>query len=205
MKYEELKEEIRSISEIAESVPERFRERCFDLLLQRLLDSGAVEARRGPAASAVDESQKKPSGNEIKKPTSDGKIPIQTQMKVFMQKTGITLPDIEQVLIFDEGSVHFIQEPKTQRISRGQIEWSLLLALKNGIETNNLSVDPEAVRSMCQEKGFYEISNFWKAFKTETNVSYFQGPMESQGQVQKLTAEGMKELAKLIKQLAPST
>ena len=41
MKYESLKEEIKSIAEIADSVPETFKERCFEVLLQNLLASVA--------------------------------------------------------------------------------------------------------------------------------------------------------------------
>jgi len=39
MEYEELKDEITAIAEIAAGVPEAFRERCFDLLLTHLLQS----------------------------------------------------------------------------------------------------------------------------------------------------------------------
>ena len=39
MKYRELKEEISAIAEVANGVPEAFRERCFAVLLQHLLDS----------------------------------------------------------------------------------------------------------------------------------------------------------------------
>lgn len=103
--------------------------------------------------------------------------------------------------MFEDGAVLFVHEPKTNKIARGQIEWALLLALKNGIESNILAADPEKGRSICQEKGFYDKANFLKNFRGATTAAYFTGPMDAQGEPQKLTTEGMKELAKVIKNL----
>lgn len=117
----------------------------------------------------------------------------------------MTAADLAQILIYEDNEVHFVQEPTTQKIARGQIEWALLLALKNGITTNNLSVDPESVRSICQEKGFYDKTNFSNYFKSPKNAALFQGPMEPQGQAQKLSPEGQKALGKLINELATTS
>jgi len=75
-------------------------------------------------------------------------------------------------------------------------------ALAGAQERNVISVDPEDVRSICQEKGFYDKANFIKNFKTPKNAALFQGQMDAQGGPQKLSTEGQKELAKLIKELA---
>ena len=190
MKYRELKEEISAIAEIANGVPEAFRERCFAVLLQHLLDS---EPKKTSPPKDIPEDR-----NERDRETS---IPTPSQIKVFMQKTEITTADLARVVLYEDGEVHFVQEPKTGKIARGQIEWALLLALKNGIGSNVISVDPEDVRSICQEKGFYDKANFIKNFKTPKNAALFQGQMEAQGGPQKLSTEGQKELGKLIKEL----
>ena len=36
-----------------------------------------------------------------------------------------------------------------------------------------ITTDPEDVRSVCQEKGYYDKGNFAGAFKTEKNVRLF--------------------------------
>ncbi len=105
-------------------------------------------------------------------------------------------------MIFEDGIVHLVREPAGTRIARGQIEWALLIALINGIENNTLAADPEKVRSVCQEKGFYDGTNFGKNFKSTNAAKLFQGVMEGQGTAQKLTPTGQDELAKLIKSLA---
>lgn len=195
MKYEDLKKEIQSIADIAASVPEAFRDRCFQVLLEHLLGSRTPTA--GPTA---------PPQTQAENPAPiTGSIPTPSQIKVLMQKTGLTEADLARVVLWEDDEVHFIREPTTSKVARGQIEWSLLLALKNGIASNSLSVDPEDVRSICQEKGFYDKVNFVRNFKTAKNAALFQKPMEKQGEPQKLTADGQAELARLVMELAASS
>lgn len=197
MSYKELKDEIESIASISNSVPEPFRDKCFELLLSHLLDSHTPKKE----VTEKHEGKEKDEESAIKLITNgSATIPTPSQVKVFMQKTGVTMEDLKRVVIFEDDDVHFVQEPTTQKIARGQIEWALLLALRNGIVSNALSVDAESVRSICQDKGFYDKGNFSKNFKN--NSTLFQAPLEPQGDAQKLSGEGQKELGKLIKELA---
>jgi hypothetical protein len=87
------------------------------------------------------------------------------------------------------------------KIAKGQMSWALLLTLKNCILNNIMSVDSETVRSVCQEKGFYDKANFTANFKSQKYKKLFKGPLEPQGSAQVLTNEGQKELSALIQQL----
>ena len=205
MKYEELKEEIKVIAEIADSVPEAFRERCFEVLLQNLLTSVAAAERPTqkppgkPAATDEPQDAPLPAAN-------DGSVPTPSQIKVFMQKTGVTAADLAKVVMYDDNTVHFIKEPVGNKIARGQVEWAvLLLALKKGIEKNVLEVDPEEVRSICQDKGFYDAANFSTNFKGGVTAKLFQGEMKKQGAAQKLSNDGLAELGKIVKEFAART
>jgi hypothetical protein len=205
MDQEKLKAEIKEIAEIAASVPEAFQARCFEILLQNLLGQSALPEAKSRRADADpgDEIREKPDQNADR---GRGSLPVlPAQVKVFMQKTGVTADDIARVIMVEDGEAHFVREPVTQKIARGQIEWALLLALSNGITNNNLSVDPESVRSICQEKGFYDRTNFITNFKNAKNVVLFSGTMDSQGPAQKLTSEGQLELGRLVKALASAT
>lgn len=200
MRYEELKEEIKAIAEIANSVPEAFRERCFEILLQNLLSETpkhkkTEEGKREEPSNQPNEGQKPPGGGK----SSNG-LPTPTAIRVFIQKTQTTSEELARVVMFEDNQVHFIREPQGHGIAKGQIEWALLLALKNGFESGSLEIDPESVRSVCQEKGYYDSPNFQKNFKN--NAVLFAGPMERQGAAQKLTSEGQAELAKVVKELA---
>ncbi len=200
MKYEELKSEVKDIVDICESVPEKYRSQCFDILLQSLLsgvDHGRTGKREGADAFNADGKDEK----SYKQNNGNSPLPTPSQIKVLMQKTGVTLDELQQIAMYEDDEVHFILEPTTKKIARGQIEWALMTALRNGVTQNNLAADPENVRSICIEKGFYDKANFAATFKTPKNAALFQGPMEAQGEPQKLSAEGQKELGKLVKQL----
>ncbi len=162
MDYEELKREIRAIAEIANTVPEPFREKCFEILLQNLLDSEKAKSRKEDTATPEEE-KKQPS-----------KVPTPAQIRVLMSKTGVTQEHLESIVLIENGECHFVREPKPRKVARGQVEWALLLALRNGILNNSLSVDPEDVRSICQEKGFYDAKNFATNFKTPKVAKFFR-------------------------------
>lgn len=196
MDYANLKDDIEEIAEIAGSVPEPFREKCFEILLSNLVGG----ARRQP-----------PGGKDLADgATADPRaetddLPITTQLRIFMTRTGITEEDLRAILMVAEEEVHFIREPEPQKITQGQKEWALLLALKNCILKNSLSVDPEDVRSICQDKGYYDRPNFASAFKRSKIAGLFKGPMEPLGEPQQLTHKGEDELAKVIRSLGESS
>lgn len=204
MKFEKLKEEIKAIAEIADSVPEAFKERCFEILLENLLTPASPDtkkvAQETPGTAAVPAAQ--PKEADVPASENGSTIPKPSQIKVFMGKTGVTAADLSKVLMYEDETVHFIQEPQGNKIARGQIEWALLLALKKGVEKNVLEVDPEVARSICQEKGFYDQKNFQANFKSANASKLFMGAMEKQGPAQKLSSDGMTELGKIVKELA---
>jgi hypothetical protein len=202
MDYEKLKAGVKEIAEIATSVPEQFRDKCFELLLSNLLRTEGTDSARqlrhdkgGQVEPPQDESEKKP--NLIQ-----GEIPITTQVRVLMKKTGVTKEELENILLYENDEVHFIKEPHPKGITTGQMEWALLLALKNAILNDSLSTDPEDVRSVCQEKGYYDKGNFAGVFKQERNAKWFRKALVKQGPAEPLSSEGQDALGELIKRLA---
>jgi hypothetical protein len=181
MDYLTLKKEIKEIVEIADSVPEAFKEKCFEVLLNHLITGSLkplppTDLGRATADSGL-------------QPTEMLDLPMTAQLRVFMQRTGISEDEIKSMLLFSENDVHFVREPVPKKVAAGQIQWALLLALKNCILNNELSVDPEDVRSVCQEKGFYDAANFSATFKTPKNAKLFKGLMEAQGEAQFLRSQ----------------
>lgn len=197
MNYETLKTEVSEIAAIAESVPEAFRQRCFELLLERLLDEAAP--RQSPPPASPPPSVVAASNNGTS--TAEA-LPTPAQVRVFMQRTGVTVEQLAAVVTVADGEVHFLREPAPDKVAKGQTQWALLLALKNAISLNAFTVDPEAVRSVCQEKGFYDKGNFAKNFKYEGTAKLFKKPLEPQGEAQGLSTDGFDALAELVKSLA---
>lgn len=198
MDYSKLKIEIVEIANIATSVPEPFRAKCFEILLTHLL--APISKVDEPAAP------QSPSEGEISK-KSDAAVPLtapislSASVRAFMKKTGITEEELGKAFYHENDEFHFLIEPSPATVRRGAIEWALLLAARNGILSNNFEVDPEDVRSMCQEKGYYDPTNFWKAFQSSKNKGLFNGALKSQGDARKLTAAGQEELAKVLREL----
>jgi len=192
MSYEKLKKEIKEISEIAASVPEAFREKCFEILLNHVLSGDDV--KKTPKGADKGEKQEKQ-----QKPPKDTNLP--SHVKAFMRRRDITEEQINSLVMLDGEDLHFIKEPSHNEASRGQNEWSLLLALKNGILHNSLKADPEDVRSLVQEKGYYNAANFSTNFKKAKYAAYFKEALEPQGSAQALSPDGEKALAELIRSL----
>lgn len=189
MSYEKLKKEIKEISEIAASVPDAFKEKCFEILLNHVLSG-----EKGKVPPKKDEKEK-----EVREDESDASsIEVPSHVRAFMRRREISQEQIDSLVMLDGEDLHFIKEPSHNEASRGQNEWALLLALKNGILNNSLKADPEDVRSLVQDKGYYNSKNYSTNFKKEKYAVYFKGVMEAQGSAQALSQDGEKALAELI-------
>lgn len=194
MDYERLKGEIEAIVEIASSIPEQFQQKCFEILLSATLTELAT-----PLA---EEAQRFVAGHAPQFAAADEGIPMTTSLRVFMQRREVATEDLQRVLMYADGEVHFLSEPSNMAVAHGQMAWALLLALKNAILIDKMETDPEDVRSVCKAKGFYDVANFAATFKREPYAEYFKKPLEPQGEPQLVSQDGETELAELIKKLA---
>jgi hypothetical protein len=192
MDYKQLKEEIKEIVEIAASVPDAFREKCFELLLSNLLSVKETKAHAAPP----------PVTTSPPTTTTGQGLVLHANIKAFMRRRGVTKDQIETVVMVEDGNVHFLKEPAHGQAAKGQADWALLLTLKNGILNNDLKVDPEEVRSMVQEKGFYDPANYAANFKKPKYAALFRAVLEPQGESQPLSSSGETALAELIKSLS---
>jgi hypothetical protein len=197
MDYAKLKGEIKEIAEVAAQVPETFREKCFEVLLEHLLASEGVSPGAGQRVKPETNKEKAPAGAP-----APATVPVNTQIRVFMQRTSVTKEELERVVLVDGTEVHFVREPTHGTVAKGQMEWALLLALKNAFISSEFSTDPEDVRSICQEKGFYDKANFAATFKRDPYAGYFKQPLQPQGARQPLSNDGYTALGELVKSLA---
>lgn len=205
MTIDEFKTQIKDIAELAASVPKPFQDKCFEILLSHLVRQADAEASAGSAELPRPPQDARSAPAEqagAKPPTLGSSIPMNAALRVFMKKTGITQEELDRVVMVEEGQAYFLREPKAKTVSRGQLEWSLLIALKSGILKQTFSADPEEVRSICQEKGFYDKNNFAAHFKKPAFATLFKAPLEPQGEPQLLSNPGLEALGQLVKSLA---
>ena len=202
MDYKQLKSSIKEIADIASAIPEPFRNKCFELLLNSLLAEEKPESQRHLGTT---QPPKQVGSTEQSTPASSSPIPMTAQLRVLMGKTGVTEEELKKVVLFTDGDLHFIREPRPKRVTEGQMEWALLLALKNAILNNSMATDPEEVRSRCQDAGFYDKANFAANFKKDKISRLFKSTLTPQGQAVALSPEGQDALGQLVKKLAGET
>jgi hypothetical protein len=200
MDFKQLKADIEEISDIASSAPEPFRNKCFEVLLSALLsEQGGGEHNKDSNDS------KDGRDDEGKDKSPSGSLPIKAQLRVFMRKTGVTEQELSKVVMVENNEAHFIKEPHPGSNREGQMEWSLLLALKNGLLNNALEADPEEIRSKCIDAGFYDKANFAAIFKTPKFSGLFKETLVGQGKPVALSPAGQEALGELVKRLAAET
>jgi len=197
MDFKELKASIKEIAEISSSVPEQFRDKCFETLLNALL------AGEQPAPKKYDGTQELSKPDEkIKKHSGSSTVVMNSQLRLLLQKTGVTEEELNKVVLVDNEEVNFVHEPQSTGMREGQLEWSLLMALKSAILRNALEADPEEIRSKCIDAGFYDKANFATNFKSAKFTKLFKGTLTPQGEAVALAPEGQVALGDLIKRLA---
>jgi hypothetical protein len=202
MDFERLKRGMAEIVTITESVPEQFKDKCFDILLNALLNEAAPT--KPPAEKKPAPDIEKPPAEQSPPPAASNVVgalpPLKGQMRLFMQRTNISDATLAKVVSYVDDRVNFVHEPKPANLSAGQIDWSLLSALENAINNNAFTVDGNVVKKLCDDKGFLDSKNFWATFSRNSNL--FTKPLSSAEPRQTLSNEGQAELAKLIESLA---
>lgn len=204
MDFEYLKKGIKEIVDVVSGVPEKFQDRCFDVLLASLLAEVEVEPDSSPKVS--DTSTKGITSINDKSVVGSEKIPLNAALNVFMRKRKVSLEQLGELLYVEtnaEGKikVHFIHTPDhTTPNATAQIYWSLLYGLKANIESGgDFLVDPEGVREVCKDEGCYDAGNFAKNFKRYE--TYFKAVPKPNGPPQSLSDEGQSALADFILRL----
>jgi hypothetical protein len=129
-----------------------------------------------------------------------GAPPVTALLGAFIKKIGLTNDQFHRVVGYLHGDVVFYREPDTTKSAQAQLEWALLLALKNAVVKGSFIVDAEEVRQMCQQKGVFDRRNFYTNFRRQAD--HFRSPPEPAGKPQPLSSKGIAALGALVSELA---
>jgi hypothetical protein len=204
---DDLKTRVLELAEIARACPENLQEKCFELLLQDLLREQSGRAR--PPAEAVqagDPAEELAEENPTEgqgAPQGDlGTGDVHVKVRRFLEKYNLDLNDLNQIF-YKQGAeiLPLYEDLRTTRMAESQIRIALLLALRTAIATGDFEFDGEAVRSETQARKSYDQGNFTSNFKA--SKSLFDGfeKYEKKSPVVKLSEDGRRELAELIREL----
>lgn len=174
----ELEAKIKEILAIVEKVPEKFQEKCFEVLLSSSLTtvSSVTQMRK----------EKKKEDEEI--------APIPIDVKAFLQQYNLPKEKLDKLFLIQGTEVRVIYEIKTARKSNAQIQIATLTALENALKDKKFKFGMEDVRQKCKDQRCYDGANFKAHFKN--NAIMFKSLTDEEAI--ELSPDGKAELAETI-------
>jgi len=182
--YKQLEKEIEEIVKICESIPEIYRVKCFEYLLNNLIFS---KAKQDLVEKPTDKS----------KPISKFQLPI--DVRALFSQYSIDDAVIPKLFFIEGDEIRPIYNIKTITKSKAQIEVSLLIALENTLIDPNKKFEFSAddVRQRCIDLKLYDLPNFAKHFKK--NKKYFKS-LDDLEHIS-ISPDGKAELAEIINKM----
>lgn len=208
-----LKDKVLELAEIAKECPENLQAVCFELLLKHYLDSLAPKTHQsmasptsapatGPAASPQPREGSETQIEDVVKGQDDvSETDLHIKARHFMKKHGITIEQLNNLFYKDDGKIESLYEDlKTTRMAEGQVRIALLQALRSGMSTGEFQASVEEIRSEANARKCYDQNNFAKNFNNNSSLFDFDKYTKATAMI-KLSEEGRKELAEVIKEL----
>lgn len=177
-----LKKAIKDAADLADTLPEPYREKGFELLVPYFITGGKVATIEHPKAKGG------AGDSDSRNPT------IKLEVKALLQQYSIP-ESIVTDNFFVDGEIVPVYRVKTanEKLSRIQIKLSLLTAMENALKEGKFQFTTEEVRIKCQNEGKYDPANFKANFKNARKyfVDYEAEPIE-------LNSDGKSELADVL-------
>jgi hypothetical protein len=182
-------EELQEIVDLANSVPEEYRQKCFELLLSNMLYQkqpttiGGQKGFVGAGTPALQQDQ----------------VPfiLPIDVRAFLSQYGLAESVIWKFFIKDGEEIRPIYQLKETRKAKTQIQHALMLSLENAITKGQFQVETEILRAHCVDQKCYDSSNF--AANIQNNAKLFKSVASDQPL--SLSPDGKSELAELLEQL----
>jgi len=181
-------EELKKIVELVKTVPEEYRQKCFELLLSHALQ---VISPPPPVVSPV-------TTGPAPTPTLVPKLfVLPIDVKAFLSQYGLDESLLWKFFLVEETEIRPIYKLETTKKATAQIQHALMMALETAISTGQFQVDIESLRARCKEVKCYYSANFMSYIKKHKNLFKTIEP----DQPLSLSPDGKSELADLLEQL----
>lgn len=183
--FEHLEKPIRGIISLTNKLDERYREKCFEILLQFYLHGKSTSH-----ISAETEEQHEPK----KETAKEFILPI--DVRAFLQTYSIPEEYIDKLFVIVGNEIRPKYKITTVKKATAQIQIALLAALENALRApgNKFEFSVEDVRQRCQNYKAYDSPNFKRHFKD--NEKLFKN-LSDEEHVE-LSPDGQTELAEAI-------
>lgn len=179
-------EQLNEIVKLSESVPERYREQCFGLLLSHHL-AGSERTKL--------EDKTKIEEHKDESPAEDLVIPI--DVKAFLSQFFLDESIFRKAFFMHGNQIRPIYKLSTVKKAKAQIGHALMLALENALQSGEFKLNVETLRQRCIDEKSYDKINFvtiLKGRKDYFKESSYKGDLT-------LSPEGKTALADTLEEL----
>jgi hypothetical protein len=181
---QELESKITELVAISEKLPERYREKCFEILLHHYLQTDRLNSNESVGPS------------EVEVPPEPTKFSIPLDVKAFLTQYGVAESDIPKLFYIEGPEIRPIYNLKKKDvIADAQIQLALLKAFENALRPGGMfEFSFDDVKKLCLDHKVYDSSNFKANFRN--NARFFRG-LKTEKHVE-LSPDGKSELAETI-------
>lgn len=183
-------EKLQEIVDLTKSVPEEYRQKCFELLLNFALEE--IKASLSKNSPVV-----QPQLEPISPASFDPKtyvIPI--DVRAFLSQYRLDESILWKCFFVEGNEVRPIYRVNATKKATAQVQYALMMALETALSSGQFQVNMEDLRVRCQEQKSYDQDNFARHIKN--NASLFKSIENDQPLV--LSPDGKSELADLMEQ-----
>ena len=208
--YQNLKNEIKEIIEIVKQCPDTLQEKCFELLLDNYLKSND-QPKTKKATTKVDEpSVESTKADETKVEMIANKeeeivlTDFHIKTRKFLETNNITIGLINSLYYKEDGKLMPLYESlNSNKMTDCQNRIALLTAFENSFSNGGEMVfNGEVVRQRCQDLKCYDAPHFADTFKRFSSLFDNWAEKYDKKAQYSLSAEGKKELAAVLLELA---
>jgi hypothetical protein len=176
--YEKFRKPIQDIINFANTIDEKYREKCFEVFLVSYLN-----AEKKITASEADK-------NEI--------FGVQAaDLKVFLQQNKVTEEILNRLFLRQSGQTLPLYKISEKRKPVAQIQIALLAAFENALITSDAAFEfsIKAVRQRCVDRNLYDGADFMNNFRNRAGLFT---RLDNESDTVKLSPLGKTELANVI-------
>jgi hypothetical protein len=200
-----LKSKVKEFAAIAADLPENLQVVCFEMLLKSYLGALAppTPTLGAPATPKLDNDVTDAKSVEQSSMAQDDLTlkDLHTKVRRFIEKYSISIDHLNNLFYKEDGNILPLYEDlKTTRMSESQIRIALLQSLHSALTTGEFTASVEEVRQGCTDRKCYDTNNFAAHFRNNKSLFDFDNYTKNTKAV-KLSEEGRKELAQVIKDL----
>ena len=188
--FQELEKPIQDIITLTNKLDEKYREKCFEILLNFYLMGRTGSLSVAPAKQELEKKERLP----------DRSFEVPIDVRAFLTQQNIPEDVIKKLFLIDKGEIRPIYKISAAKKAEGQIQIALLAALENAIRapSNKFEFSVEDVRTRCQKMNIYDAGNFTANFKNSARLFNGLDEKEHVG----LSPDGQTELAETITHVA---